>query len=196
MDFKKIKNYQVLSNKKIVFLLFFLLIIGCTIFADVSFAKSIDSTKSFNGLLDLIQKQSQSWYSKLHHYGFRLFWLLAALQFLFSFIPLLFKQSDIADFVGELVKFILVIGFFAALLEYSQEWGEAIVESFRTAAAHAGGRSRSLFPGVVLDESIKLAMAMINTSTWNPITAVLLALQAAVVFLCFGFIAILLLLQL
>ncbi len=192
MHFKKIENYQMLRNKKIIFLIFFLFVIGCTIFADVSFAKSVDSTKSFNGLIDLIQNQSHGWYSKLHHYGFRLFWLLAILQFLFSFIPLLFKQSDIADLVGELVKFVLVIGFFAALLEYSQEWGTAIVDSFRIVAAQASGRTRSLLPGTILDESIKLALAMINTSTWNPITAVLLALQAAVVFLCFGFIAVLL----
>ncbi|WP_345116826.1 P-type conjugative transfer protein TrbL [Bartonella jaculi] len=170
----------------------FLLVLDCVFFTDVSFADSLDQTKSFNGILDLIQNQSHSWYSRLHYYGFRLFWLLASLQFLFSFIPLLFKQSDIADFVGELVKFILVIGFFAALLEYSQEWGTAIVESFRTAAAHASGRSRGLFPGDVMDESAKIMEAMANVSTWNPITAVLIAIQSVIVFLCFGYIAILL----
>ncbi|WP_246588446.1 hypothetical protein [Bartonella raoultii] len=89
--------------------------LGYIFFTDISFADGLDKTKSFTGLLDLIENQSRSWYSKLHHYGFRLFWLLAGIQFLISFIPLLFKQSDIADFVGELVKFILVIGFFAAL---------------------------------------------------------------------------------
>ncbi|WP_245256459.1 hypothetical protein [Candidatus Bartonella washoeensis] len=132
--------------------------------------------------MDLVQKQSHNWYSKLHYYGFRLFWLLAILQFLFSFIPLLFKQSDLAEFFGELVKFILVIGFFAALLEYSQEWGTAIVESFRTAAAHANGRARGLFPGDVMEESAKIMEVMANVSTWNPITSVLIAMQSVIVF--------------
>ncbi|WP_375661747.1 P-type conjugative transfer protein TrbL, partial [Bartonella sp. CR127HXZ] len=97
-----------------------------------------------------------------------------------------------ADLVGELVKFILVIGFFAALLEYSQEWGTAIVESFRTVAAHASGRSRSLFPADVLGEASNIMEAMANVSTWNPITSVLIAVQSIIVFLCFCYIAVLL----
>ncbi|WP_375609678.1 MULTISPECIES: P-type conjugative transfer protein TrbL [unclassified Bartonella] len=166
--------------------------LGYIFFTDISFANGLDKTKEFNGLLDLIQNQSHRWYSKLHYYGFRLFWLLATLQFILSFIPLLFKQSDIADFVGELVKFILVIGFFAALLEYSQEWGTAIVESFRTAAADASGRGRNLFPSDILGEASDIMEAMANVSTWNPITSVLIAIQSVIVFLCFGFIAVLL----
>ncbi|QLC51795.1 P-type conjugative transfer protein TrbL [Bartonella alsatica] len=186
------KNDQVLKNKKLILLMLFLLVLGCVFFTDVSFADSLDQTKSFNSLLDLIQKQSNNWYSKLHYYGFRLFWSLAVFQLLFSFIPLLFKQSDIADFFGEFVKFILVIGFFAALLEYSQEWGTAIIESFRTAAADASGRGRGLFPGDIMGEASKIMEAMANVSTWNPITAVLIAIQSVIVFLCFGFIAVLL----
>ncbi|WP_244614055.1 P-type conjugative transfer protein TrbL [Bartonella kosoyi] len=181
-----------LRNKKRVFLIFFLIVLGYIFFTDISFANGLDKTKEFNGLLDLIQNQSHRWYSKLHYYGFRLFWLLATLQFILSFIPLLFKQSDIADFVGELVKFILVIGFFAALLEYSQEWGTAIVESFRTAAADASGRGRNLFPSDILGEASDIMEAMANVSTWNPITSVLIAIQSVIVFLCFGFIAVLL----
>ncbi|WP_345096737.1 P-type conjugative transfer protein TrbL [Bartonella acomydis] len=152
----------------------------------------MDKTKSFSGLLDLIQDQSHRWYSKLHYYGFRLFWLLATLQLIISFIPLLFKQSDIADFLGELVKFILVIGFFAALLEYSQEWGTAIVESFRTAAADASGRDRNLFPSDILGEASDIMEVMANVSTWNPINSMLITIQSVIVFLCFSFIAVLL----
>ncbi|WP_273758903.1 P-type conjugative transfer protein TrbL [Bartonella sp. AU55XJBT] len=181
-----------LKNKKSALLIFFLIVLGYLFFTDISFADGLDKTKTFTGLLDLIEHQSHQWHSKLHYYGFRLFWSLAILQFLFSFIPFLFKQSDIADLVGELVKFILVIGFFAALLEYSQEWGTAIVESFRTAAAHASGRSRSLFPADVLGEASNIMEAMANVSTWNPITAVLIAVQSVIVFLCFCYIAVLL----
>ncbi|WP_019224573.1 P-type conjugative transfer protein TrbL [Bartonella rattimassiliensis] len=181
-----------LKNNKHTFLIFFLIVLGYLFFTDSSFAEGLDKTRAFSGLLDLIQKQSHQWYSKLHYYGFRLFWLLATLQFIISFIPLLFKQSDIADFVGELVKFILVIGFFAALLEYSQEWGEAIVNSFRTAAAHASGRARGLFPADVLGEASDIMEAMVNVSTLNPITAVLIAVQSVIVFFCFCFIAVLL----
>jgi type IV secretion system protein TrbL len=37
------------------------------------------------------------------------------------------------------VKFILVIGFFYAMLDHATEWGGAIVNSFRQAGAHAAG---------------------------------------------------------
>lgn len=47
----------------------------------IAFSAPLDSTESFVGLLELIQKQSAQWYPKLHEYGFRLFWLLATIQF-------------------------------------------------------------------------------------------------------------------
>ncbi|EJF88045.1 hypothetical protein ME3_01317 [Bartonella melophagi K-2C] len=50
-------------------------------FMGIAFSAPLDSTESFVGLLELIQKQSAQWYPKLHEYGFRLFWLLATIQF-------------------------------------------------------------------------------------------------------------------
>ncbi len=54
-------------------------------------------------------------------------------------MPLVFRQADFGEIVGELIRFILVIGFFYALLLFSAEWADKVVDSFRTAGATAAG---------------------------------------------------------
>lgn len=151
-------------------------------------AAPIDGSGSFVGLIQLIQQQSGSWYEKLYGYGLRLFWLLAGIQLVFTFIPLLFRQADISEIVGELVKFILIIGFFLAVLQYSQEWSRAIVDSFREAAAGASGRAKALTPGDVFIEALEMAKAVGGSaSMWDPAFAVLIGLATIIILLCFTF---------
>lgn len=82
-----------------------------------------DPSGSFNGLLDLVQNSAASWDGRLRGYATTLFWLLASIQFVWTFFPLIFRQADFGEVVGELIRFILVIGFFYALLMFSAEWG-------------------------------------------------------------------------
>lgn len=146
---------------------------------------------NFDGLLQLIQQQSGQWFPKLHEYAVKLFWLLALIQLVVSFVPFVFRANDIGEFLAELVKFILVTGFFLALLNYSQEWGRAIIESFRTAASTASGRSSILTPGAVFEEAVNTALSLImTTSIWSPVTSVLTAISALIVLLSFTFIAV------
>lgn len=100
-----------------------------------------DSGGSFTGLLDLIQQKAGQWDEKLRDYATRLFWLLVSIQFVWTFFPLVFKQADFGEIVGELIRFILVTGFFLALLTFSTTWGAAVVDSFR----EARGTSRRLW---------------------------------------------------
>ncbi|WP_245256352.1 P-type conjugative transfer protein TrbL [Bartonella melophagi] len=91
--------------------------------------------------------------------------------------------------MGEFIRIILVVGFFAALLEYSQEWATAIIDSFREAGAHASGRSKPLFPGDLFEEAVSLADVVLNARSWGLFTAVTKSLAAMIVLLCFAFIA-------
>ena len=47
----------------------------------------------------------------LHGYAVNLFWSLALIQFVWTFFPMVFKQVDFGELVGELIRFIMVIGF-------------------------------------------------------------------------------------
>ncbi|SQY61130.1 P-type conjugative transfer protein TrbL [Escherichia coli] len=148
-----------------------------------------DSGGSFTGLLDLIQQKAGQWDEKLRDYATRLFWLLVSIQFVWTFFPLVFKQADFGEIVGELIRFILVTGFFLALLTFSTTWGAAVVDSFREAGGQAAGYGKALKPGDIFGVAVELADTIGNVETWNPLTAFMVSLAGIIVLLCFAFIA-------
>lgn len=145
--------------------------------------------KEFNDLLETIRQSSQKWDGRLRGYAVTMFWILASIQFVWTFIPMVFKQSDIGELVGELARFILVIGFFYALLQFSSEWAQAIIQSFRKAGASAAGNGTEITPGDVFFTAINLGNVMMNLKTWSILTALSVTLAAGVVILSFSFIA-------
>lgn len=123
-------------------------------------------------------------------YAVSLFWLLASIQFVWTFFPLVLKQADFGEVIGELIRFILVIGFFYALLLNSSEWAAAIVTSFRQAGAAAAGIGDSAMrPSDMFATAIELADTIGDVQTINSFTAIAVALAGVIVLLCFAFIA-------
>lgn len=149
-----------------------------------------DPSGSFTGLLDIIYNSAITWDAKLRTYAIRVFISLSVIQLVLQFMPLAIRQADLGEIVGELVKFILTIGFFYALLLYSSQWAAAVINSFRDAAASAAGLSgRGIRPGDIFAVAIELANTLSSVETWNPLTATVIALAGLVVLLCFAFIA-------
>ncbi|HAM4888898.1 P-type conjugative transfer protein TrbL [Escherichia coli] len=145
---------------------------------------------SVQGLLDLVLQQSHQWSGKLYDYAIRLFWLLASIQFVWTFMPLVMKQVDLGEIVGELLRFVLVMGFFLAVMQYSVEWSTAIVDSFRDAAASASGLGRALEPGDMLSVALDFGRTMVEgISVFSPAKGILIAVCAVLVLACFAFIA-------
>ena len=168
-----------------------LLLLASFAFASNASAADLhDPSGSFTGLLDLVKNSAAQWDGKLRGYAKTLFWLLASIQFVWTFMPLVFRQADFGEIVGELIRFILVIGFFYALLLFSAEWADKVVDSFRTAGASAAGLGTSqIRPGDIFGPSIELANTIGDVETWNPLTATMVALAGLLVLLCFAFIA-------
>lgn len=145
---------------------------------------------SVQSLLDLVLQQSHQWSGKLYDYAIRLFWLLASIQFVWTFIPLVMKQADFGEIVGELLRFVLVVGFFLAVMKHSVEWSSAIVDSFREAAASASGLGRALEPGDMLAVALDFGRTMVKgISVFSPAKGLLIAVCAILVLACFAFIA-------
>ncbi|KIZ48466.1 conjugal transfer protein TrbL [Pseudomonas oryzihabitans] len=158
--------------------------------SDALAANLHDPSGSFTGLLDLVKNSSAQWDERLYRYAMRLFWSLALIQFMWTFIPLVFRQADFAEIVGELVRFILVICFFWALLLFSTDWAEAVVNSFRQAGAVAAGLGdKAIRPGDIFGSAIELANTISDVDTINPITAMTVSLAGCLVLICFAFIA-------
>lgn len=155
-----------------------------------AFAQSLnDPDAAYDGLLEMVQASSNGWADTLRGYAVRLFWLLAGIQFIWTMWPLLMKGADLGEIVGELIRFVMVIGFFLALLVYSVEWASAVVDSFRDAGAAAIGSDRALRPGDMFGFAVELAQKVGSVPTINPVTAFTVGLAATVVMICFAFIA-------
>ncbi|WP_443218413.1 P-type conjugative transfer protein TrbL [Pseudomonas sp. NEEL19] len=171
----------------------FLLLALASVFVSADAMASTDLAQadtSVQGLLDLVLQQSHQWSGKLYDYAIRLFWLLASIQFIWTFMPLVMKQADFGEIVGELLRFVLVIGFFLAVMKYSVEWSTAIVDSFRDAAASASGLGRALEPGDMLAVALDFGRTMVKgISVFSPAKGLLIAVCAILVLACFAFIA-------
>ncbi|MBY8970330.1 P-type conjugative transfer protein TrbL [Pseudomonas sp. P867] len=172
-------------------LLLFLALAGVFAGGDAVAATDLShADTSIQGLLDLVLQQSHQWSGKLYDYAIRLFWLLASIQFIWTFMPLVMKQADFGEIVGELLRFVLVIGFFLAVMKYSVEWSTAIVDSFRDAAASASGLGRALEPGDMLAVALDFGRTMVEgISVFSPAKGLLIAVCAILVLACFAFIA-------
>lgn len=148
-----------------------------------------DATATAESLLTLIKDSADAWADRLRDYALRIFWILATIQLVWSLYPLVFKQADIGETVGELVRFVLVTGFFYMLLAHSVDWAEAVINSFRQAGGEASGLGSSIYPGDMLGFAIEMGSKIMSFETWNPFTALTVALAGAIVVLCFAFIA-------
>lgn len=172
-------------------LLLFLALASAFVSGDAMAATDLShADTSVQGLLDLVLQQSHQWSGKLYDYAIRLFWLLVSIQFVWTFIPLVMKQADFGEIVGELLRFVLVVGFFLAVMKYSVEWSSAIVDSFREAAASASGLGRALEPGDMLAVALDFGRTMVKgISVFSPAKGLLIAVCAILVLACFAFIA-------
>ncbi|WLG61393.1 P-type conjugative transfer protein TrbL [Pseudomonas sp. FP1762] len=172
-------------------LLLFLALASAFVSGDAMAATDLShADTSVQGLLDLVLQQSHQWSGKLYDYAIRLFWLLASIQFVWTFIPLVMKQADFGEIVGELLRFVLVVGFFLAVMKYSVEWSSTIVDSFREAAASASGLGRALEPGDMLAVALDFGRTMVKgISVFSPAKGLLIAVCAILVLACFAFIA-------
>jgi len=180
-----------MNSRARVALLVLCMCAGVTFLATSAHAQSNlhDATGSFSGLLDLIKNNANAWAGRLRGYATHLFWILATIQLVWTFFPLVLRQADFGEIVGELVRFILVIGFFFALLTYSVDWATAVVDSFRTAGGAASGLGQELKPGDIFGLAIDMAKTIGDVETWNPLAAMSIAVAGLVVLLCFAFIA-------
>jgi type IV secretion system protein TrbL len=152
-------------------------------------AATLHDSSEFVGLLDLIRTSANGWSVRLQDFARSLFWSLALIQFVITFGFLTLKGADFTELLAELVRYVLITGFFASMLIFSVQWSEAIVNSFRQAAASASGLGIQLHPGDVLSLGVQFAEKISDVEMWNPLTAFLCAMCAIIVLMCFTFIA-------
>ncbi|APH57194.1 Conjugal transfer protein trbL [Granulibacter bethesdensis] len=180
-------SYNIIKKSLVLILFAFGTVL---LFSDASHAADLSNpTQSYQGLLDLIQSGANSWNARLLGYAKDLFWSLALIQLVWTFAPLVLKGADIGEIVGELLYFVMIIGFFYALLTNAVTWATDIVNSFRHAGAVAAGVGQQLEPGNMFGFAVQMAKTIGETRTVNPLIAGMVSLASVIVLLCFSFIS-------
>jgi len=153
-------------------------------------AGDITQGNEMNGLLRMLYGAANEWSPRLQDYALTLLGSLALIQLVWTFIPLAMKQADLGEILSELIRFLMVIGFFYAVIQHSVPWATAIVDSFRQAAGIASGLGHALQPGDMFAVAVDFSRTIVEgISVFSPGKAVLIALVGCLVLLCFAFIA-------
>lgn len=114
-----------------------------------------------DGMLGGYKSASNSWLGRIEPIARSLFWKLAAIEFAWSAIVWALQQDQIQSFAAAVVKKIIGIGFFYALLLNAPDWIPAIVNSFIKAGQITSGIGE-LTPSRVFDRGIDVANAVLN----------------------------------
>ena len=153
----------------------------------------LKADNSLDQITEIYEKCASQWESKLGEYALRLFWLLAAIEFTWNAIRLVFRNADLNEFLAELVNQIFFLGIFLALLTNATVWTKSIVLSFQEAAIGAlaqNGVATGIEPSKFFDTGVNLAGTIISMATWSDIGLTLVSvLGGFIILICFGLIA-------
>jgi type IV secretion system protein TrbL len=169
-------------------------VMAAVLFAAAGPAGAAEPTaNALDKIVTLYQQNASKWESALSNYALTLFWILAAIEFGVWAIGIAFRNVDLGEFLGELTKQILFIGFFLALLTNSSAWAKAIIDSFRQAAnqaAQSAGGSSNISPSDIFAVGLSIANKVADqASIFAPGSSVGLILCALVLIVCFALIA-------
>jgi type IV secretion system protein TrbL len=151
------------------------------------------TANALDKIVTVYQQNASKWESTLSNYALTLFWILAAIEFGVWAIGIAFRNVDLGEFLGELTKQILFIGFFLALLTNSSSWAKAIIDSFRQAAnqaAQSAGGTSNISPSDIFAVGLLIANKVADqASIFAPGASVGLIIFALVLIVCFALIA-------
>lgn len=178
-----------------------------TIFSLLLLCDTAIATVPDNNALDIIQNRfftaASSWGAVLTGYAVNLFWILAAIDFVWMAISLALNQGEFSDWAANLCRKVLVIGFFWALVQpvggvaRGVSWATDIVQSLVTAGGSANSSSGGVTatPSDVFDMGLMLCQAIAGEmGLLSPISSLGLLIGGFVVMVVFALIAAMMLL--
>lgn len=133
-----------------------------------------------------------TWITNIWPYANTLFALLATIEFAWSAAVMALEKADLQSWTSALIRKIMWLGAFYALLLYGRQWIPAIIDSFSQLGGAAAGISgnQGLAPSDVFMTGLNIAgslMSAASTSAFftNPATSIAVMIAAALVVLGF-----------
>ncbi len=140
-------------------------------------------------MLNAYRSQRTVWFTNVWPAANKLFALLALIDFAWSAAVMVLEKQDFQSWAAALVRKMMTIGAFYALLIYGRVWIPAIVDSFEVLGQNAAGTG-PLDPGDVFTRGLNLAGALIDGASTSGIFTNFggsLALVVAAVMCLLGF---------
>ena len=136
---------------------------------------------------------STAWFSALSPIAHRIFWVLVAIQLTWTAMWWVLDREDGLGALASLLRQVVAIGFFYALLLNGGTWIPAVTQSFSQAGAAAAGIT-NLNPTGVFDQGLALANRILNATAARGLldkflASVLAGITALVVVIAFAIIA-------
>lgn len=112
------------------------------------------------------------WVPTLRKFASNLFWLLVSIELAWTAISMALRDSGLDEWLNEIVNKIIFIGFFGALLTWSQQWASAIISSFQSAALNVANNGTATQtathtisdPGAVFGSAIALVSRILQST--------------------------------
>ncbi len=121
------------------------------------------SSTILNDIVRDYEAISTAWFSALSPIANRIFWILVAIQLTWSAIWWVLDREDELGVLSSLLRQIVAIGLFYALLLNGGTWIPAVIHSFSQAGATASGIT-DLSPTGVFDQGLALANKILNAT--------------------------------
>jgi type IV secretion system protein TrbL len=145
-------------------------------------------------IMDQFRNNRLQWTNNVFVYANALFGLLAVIEFAWSAAVMLLEKADLQSWTSALVRKLMWIGAFYALLLNGRFWIPAIIDSFTQLGQNAAGLG-ALSPSGVFIQGLSLAGALMDgasTSAFftNPGTSLALAFAALLIMISYTIITI------
>src|SRR5262245_16923555 len=133
-----------------------------------------------------------NWITNIWPYANTLFALLATIEFAWSAAVIALEKTDLQSWTAALIRKIMWLGAFYALLLFGRQWIPAIIDSFSQLGGAAAGinGNQGLSPSDVFTQGLNIAAALMDAASssaffTNPGTCIAVMIAAALVVLAF-----------
>ncbi|HEX4807456.1 MAG TPA: P-type conjugative transfer protein TrbL [Bryobacteraceae bacterium] len=115
-------------------------------------------------ILTQFRNQRILWTTNVWVYANRLFGILALIEFTWSAVTMVLDKTDLQSWTSALIRKIMWIGAFYALLFNGRNWIPAIIDSFEQIGSNAAAMSGPLSPSDVMAQGINIAGALMDSA--------------------------------
>ena len=151
---------------------------------------NVPSTDSLQIIQDQYISNAKTWETTLSNFAFRLFWALAFIDFVWMAINVALNPGEFSNLFSNLIRKILFLGFFLALLQNGPDWANSVISSFQQAGSSLPGGGVGSRPSDIFDLGFSLAVKIFDKiSVFSPGDSIGYIIAGYIIMIVFSLIA-------